>query len=764
MATEYLGQPIRRVEDLRFLQGKGRYVSDIEIPGLLDIAFVRSIYAHARIVGVRAASAEAISGVITVLSGLSDEAGKLDEKARKAGSIFSLLANKIVHYVGEPVALVAAQSRHMAEDGCDAVEVDYEPLPVLASIEAAMAEGAALVREDISNNIAVTKEAGYGNVDAGFGEADVILEEDFRVARAGAHALEPRGLVAVPDMVSGGLIIWAGTQMPHMLRRCIARFLDLREELVRVIAPDVGGAFGSKAGNYPEDFLIPYIAWKLQKPVRWLEDRKEHFVATLQGREQIQKVRLGAKRDGRLIVLEDTLWMDLGAYAAWPHLMENTMRTIPGPYALPHYRCSMNGVVTHKTPAGPYRGAGRPQGNFVMERMMDRLAESLGMDPAAVRKRNFISSDKMPYQHPIGRVYDSGDYGKALDEALKLIEYPEWREKQRQQSPDSESYIGIGISSYIEDTGWAGAYEGALIRLEVDGTLTVYSGAPASGQSHETTFAQVVAQYFDIPIDRVRVMATDTSAPLQLGLGTFSSRSAGIAAGAIWESCKKLEPRLKELAECLLEASADDLELKSGGVEVKGSPGKRVSFQQIGETANSLPLWPLQPGLLPGAEATGYMRSQGQYACGTHACVVEVRRDTGEVKLLRYMVVHDCGTLLNPMIVTGQVHGGVAQGIGTALLEELLYDENGQLQNGTYMDYLLPTAGDLPMIDVEHLEFPSPFTPTGAKGAGEGGTIPVLACIANAVEDALKPLGIRIRQLPITPNRLFELLNGSGEK
>jgi carbon-monoxide dehydrogenase large subunit len=455
--------------------------------------------------------------------------------------------------------------------------------------------------------------------------------------------------------------------------------------------------------------------------------------------------------------------MDLGAYAAWPHLMENSMRTIPGPYALPHYRCIMNGVLTHKTPAGPYRGAGRPQGNFVTERMMDRVAESIGMDPAEVRRRNFISSDQMPYKHPIGRIYDSGDYCKALDEALKLIEYSQWRGK-RQPSRDAESFIGVGLASYTEDTGWAGAYEGALLRLEFDGIMTVYSGAPASGQGHETTFAQVVAHYFHIPLDHVRVIATDTSAPLQSGLGTFSSRSAGIAAGAIWESCKKLETRLKQLAECLLEASTDDLELKNGGIEVKGSPDKRVSFRELGEAANGTPLWPLRPGLVPGAEATAYMRSQGQYAFGTHACVVEVRRLTGEVKLLRYAVVHDCGTLLNPMIVTGQVHGGVAQGVGTALLEELLYDENGQLQNGSYMDYLLPTSGDLPAISVEHLEFPSPFTPTGAKGAGEGGTIPTLACVANAVEDALKPLGVRIRQLPITPDRLHDLMNARGGK
>lgn len=763
MIAQYLGQPIRRTEDYRFLRGQGCYVGDISVPDLLEVAFLRSSHAHARVVNLRTERAKSVSGVVAVLSGKDISADDLDQKAIKAGAFFPLLVCNMAHYVGEPIALVAALSRHVAEDGCDEVEVDYEPLPVVANIEAALAAGAPFVREDVENNVAVRKEIGYGNVEAGFREAEVVIEEEFRIARAAAHALEPRGILASPDTTTGGLTIWAGTQMPHLLRRAIAQFLGLPERLIRLIAPDVGGGFGSKAGIYSEDFLIPYVAWKLKRPVRWLEDRKEHFVATLQGREQIHKIRLGAKRDGKLVAVEDTLWMDMGAYPAWPHLMENSARTLPGPYNLPHYRCIINGVVTHKTPAGPYRGAGRPQGNFVMERMMDRLAEATDLDPAEVRRRNLIRSEEMPYEHPIGRTYDSGDYRKLLDETLKLIDYSDFRKKQKQTRKEGK-FVGIGLSTYIEDTGGAGAYEGALVRLEVDGSFTVYSGAPASGQGHETIFAQAVAEYFGVPMERVHVNTTDTSAPLHLGLGTFGSRSAGIAVGAIWEACKKLELRLKQLAESLLEASAEDLEIRAGGVEVKGTPSRRVTFQQIGELGNSISFAPLPPGVLPGAEATGYMRGRPQYGCGTHACVVEVQQQTGEVKLLSYAVVHDCGTLLNPMIVTGQVHGGVAHGVGTALLEELRYDENGQLQNGTYMDYLLPTAGDLPMIRVEHLEFPSPFTPTGAKGAGEGGTIPALACVANAVEDALKPLGIRIRQLPITPNRLFELMIARREK
>jgi carbon-monoxide dehydrogenase large subunit len=755
--AKVIGQSIRRVEDPRFLRGRGRYVADIRIPGTLDAALARSIHPHARITGVATEAALAVTGVVAVWSGKDFLHAGAIEAARRAATAFPLIAHETAHYLGEPVAIVVADSRYAAEDGCDRVEVNYEPLPAVASIDAALAPDAPKALADSPSNLAVEKVIAYGDVEAAFKEAEVRLEEEFYIARASAHALEPRGILAAPDVATGGVTVWAATQTPHWLRRFLSLFLGLPERMVRVIAPDVGGAFGTKAGNYPEDFLVPYLALKLNRPIRWLEDRHEHFVATLHGREQKHKIKIAAKRDGTLLAVDDTVWMDMGAYAAWPHVMENTARTMLGPYRLPHFKCAMRGVLTNKTPIGPYRGAGRPQGNYVMERMMDRLAETVGVDPAEVRRRNFIRAQEMPYTTPIGRVYDSGDYLEALDKTLELLGYERRREQQAQARTEGK-YLGIGLAAYIEDTGGAGPYEGAAARLEMDGTVTIYSGSPSSGQSHETTFAQVAAERLSIPMDRIRIIATDTAHP-SLGLGAFGSRSAGIATGAIWEACGKLAERLKELAATLLEASPQDLELAEGVVQVKGTPAKTVSFEKLGQLGNAVSLAPLPPGVLPGVEESAYRPSRPQYGNGTHAAVVEVDPDTGQVKLLAYAVVHDCGTLLNPTVVTGQIHGGVLHGIGTALFEELRYDEAGQLQNASYMDYLLPTASDLPEIVVEHVEHPSPFTPTGAKGAGEGGTIPALACVANAVEDALRPLAVRIRNLPITPDRLWEEMN-----
>ncbi len=765
--TKIIGQSIRRVEDPRFLRGEGRYVGDIRVPGMLEAAVLRSPHAHAKVRGVRTGRAEALPGVVAVLTGGMLARDGLVEAARLAGARLPIIAPETVHYVGQPVAVVVAGSRYEAEDGAEEVEVDYEPLPVVASIEAALTPHAPRVQEDVPSNIAVEKAVGYGDVEAAFREADVVVEEEFRIARAAAHALETRGILAVPDPATGGLTVWIGTQMPHAIRRALSLFLDLPERAVRVIAPDVGGAFGSKTANYPEDFLIPYLARRLNRPVRWLEDRREHFVSTLQGRQQVHRVRLAARRDGTLLAVDNTFWMDMGAYASWPHLLDRTITTLPGPYHLPHYRCAAHGVLTHKMPVGPYRGAGRPQGNFIMERMVDRLAEAIGMDPAEVRRRNFIEQKEMPYTTPLGITYDSGDYREALDKALEVAGYRRWREEQAKARSEGR-YIGIGLSSYIEDTGGAGPYEAASARLEPDGSVTIYSGAPSSGQGHETTFAQVAAERLGLPVERVRVVATDT-ATISLGVGTFGSRSAGIATGAVWDACGKLEARMKEVAAALLEAAPEDLELVEGTVRVKGVPARAVTFEHLGQAGNAvslnpLPLGapPLPPGVFPGVEATAYMRSRAQYGNGTHISVVEVDPATGQIKLLAYAVAHDCGTLLNPTIVTGQVQGGVAHGVSTVLLEELQYDEAGQLMNGTYMDYLLPTASDLPPIVVEHLEHPSPFTPTGAKGVGEGGTIPALACVANAIEDALRPLGVRIRELPVTPDRLWTLIREAG--
>lgn len=733
------------------IRGAGRFVCDIDLPGTLEVAFLRSSHAHARIRSISKQPALALAGVVTVITGddLTDRG--IDAAAKRANAPYPLLAQRTVHYVGEPVAAIVADSRYIAEDACDAVLVDYDVLPAVTTIADALTSSI-LVRDDISSNIAVQKVVGYGDVRLAFQEAEIILEEEFYIARASAHPLETRSVIAAPDPATNGLLVWSTTQLPHVVRRCLSALLGLPERDIRVIVPDVGGAFGSKSGCYPEELLVPYLARILSRPVRWIEDRREHFMATQHEREQLHRIRLAARRDGSLLAIDDTFWMDYGAYCAWPHMLDRTAFTIPGPYRLPNYRCEAHAVLTHKTPAGPYRGAGRPQGNYVMERMMDRLAAAIALDPAEVRRRNFIPTEQLPYTTPLGVTYDSGNYREALDKTLELLRYDYWRQEQA-RARGNERYIGIGLSSYIEDTGSAGPYEGASLRLEPDGSVTVYSGAPSSGQNHETIFSQVVAERLGLPLERVRVIATDTGHS-SLGLGTFGSRTAGIAVSAVQQACVRLEQRLTELASQLLEAPPADLEITDAAVYVRGAPTRRVSFEQLAQLGNWVSLLPLPPGVEPGAEATAYFRGRAQYGNGAHACVVEVDPATGQVRLLVYVVVHDCGTLLNPMVVTGQVHGGVSHGISTVLLEELRYDQNGQLLTATYSDYLLPLASDLPDIVVEHVEYPSPFTPTGAKGAGEGGTIPALACVANAIEDALKPLRVRLTELPVSPSRL----------
>ncbi|MGH2453046.1 MAG: xanthine dehydrogenase family protein molybdopterin-binding subunit [bacterium] len=755
--TRAIGQPIPRVEDPRLLRGEGRFIGDLRLPGALEAVVVRSPHAHARIERIDGAEAMHLPGVAAVFTAEELAREGLIEASQDAGARMPLAGWPEVSYVGQPVAVVVALSRYVAEDAADLVAVDYAPLPVVASIQAALAPDAPMVHPGLPGNVAVQKAATYGEVDAAFREAEIVVEEEFRIPRAAAHPLEGRGLLAVPDPATRGLTVWASTQRPHSLRAALAPFLGLPVWAVRVIAPDVGGAFGSKTFGYPEDFLIPWLAHRVGRPVRWLEDRREHFVATLHGREQLHRVRLAARRDGRLLAVDDAFWMDVGAFPSAASMMERTIATLPGPYRLPAYRATAHAVLTHKTPVGPYRGAGRPQGNYVMERMMDRLAEAVGMDPAEVRRINLIPSSAMPYTTGLDLVYDSGDYPAALDAVLATAGYRQRREEQAAARRQGR-YLGIGLAAYIEDTGRAGPYEAALARLEPDGSVTIASGAPSSGQGHETTFAQVAAERLSLPIDRVRVALTDT-AEIGLGIGAFGSRSAGIATGAIWEAAAGLERRLKEVAAALLEAAIDDLELVPGGaVQVKGVPSRTVTFEDVARVGATVSMEPLPPGVLPGLEVSATFRGRPQYANGVHVAVVEVDPETGQVSLRAYTVVHDCGTLLNPTIVTGQIRGGVAHGVSTVLLEELRYDEAGQLLSGTYQDYLLPTASDLPPITVEHLEYPSPFTPTGAKGAGEGGTIPALACVANAIEDALRPLGARIRELPVTPERVRALL------
>jgi len=770
MSTRYFGARITRNEDPALLTGRGLFVDDVRLPAMAHAAVLRSPHAHARIRRIDARRAQAAPGVLAVF--VHADLGPLGEPLPKLIPHPSLTYHKTqyalapdkVRYVGEPVAFVVAESRYAAEDACDQVEVDYEPLPVAAMLEAAAAPGAPRVHDDMDSNVCAHYIQRVGNVEEAFARAPHRFRERFVIDRGASCPMETRGVVAAWDSRSRRLDVWDSTQAPIPIRNGLAEMFGLAEEDVRVIAPDVGGGFGPKVMMfYPEEVLVPLAAMRLGRPVKWIEDRREHLVATNQEREQIHDAEIAVDSDGRILGVRTVFLYDAGAYIPYGLIVPIVASTtLPGPYHIPNYHCEFRAVFTNKTMVSPYRGAGRPHGVFVMERLLDRVARELGLDRAEVRRRNFIQPDEFPYD--VGLIYqdnaplryDSGNYPGCFDRALELIGYRDWPARQR-AARDSGRWLGCGVACYVEGTG-IGPYEGARVTVEPSGRVFVATGVGTQGQGHMTSFAQIAADALGVSPREVTVRTGDTGV-FGWGTGTFASRAATVAGNAVALAAQAVADKSRTVAASLLEAPPDEIELAGGNAFVRGVPGRSMTLGALARTANPLRFTMPKEWEGPGLEAVRYFTPpQGTFSNGVHACVVEVDIETGQLTVERYAVVHDCGRVINPMILEGQIHGGVAQGLGGAFWEKLAYDDQAQPLSTTLMDYLLPTAAEMPPIEIEHMETPSPLNPLGVKGAGEAGVIPAAAVIAQAVDDALAPLGIQIAQTPLNPNLLWRLI------
>jgi carbon-monoxide dehydrogenase large subunit len=775
MGARYFGASVSRKEDRRLLTGRGRYVDDIVLPGMLEVAFLRSPHGHARIRSVNLRAARAARGVRRVLAhddlalwmrplptfaatppGL---AARVKFETKHAPQY--AMAKDRVRFAGEIVAVVVAESRYAAEDALDLIEVDYEPLPAVNEAEAACRRDAPVLHPEWGDNIAVAFAHSVGDVDAAFNQAVAVFRERFRVQRYVGMPIEPRGVVAAHGAHDDVLTVWSATQVPHAIQQGLAAILDVPTHKVHVVAPDVGGGFGTKAYWYPEELLVPLAAIVTGRPVKWAEDRREHLLSAAQARDHLHDIEVAATGDGRILGIRDRMWLDMGAYNTWATALPwNTVAHLCGPYRVPALAVDVKAIVSNKAPNAPYRGAGRPEVVFVVDRALDCLAKQLGIDPVELRRRNLIPTAELPYDlgmpyrdgNPL--IYDSGDFPATLEAAVRAARYDEFRTRQPQLRATGV-YRGIGVSTYIEGTG-LGPFEGASAQLDLTGRLVVSTGACSQGQGHETTFAQIAADAFGVPVDWVTVIGGDTRT-IPFGIGTFASRAAVLAGNAVATACAEVRRKFLDAAARHFEVSAEDLELADGQVRVRGVPGSAVPLRTV--IGRCLPTH-AAPGIAqPSFEASFYQHVPTvTYANATHVAEVEVDPGTGSVRLLRYVVAHDCGRVINPMIVDGQIHGGVAQGIGGALLEELVYDESGQLLSGTFMDYLVPTAMEVPRMTTLHMEFPSPRNPLGIKGVGEGGAISPPAAISNAIEDALAPFGIRITRTPVSPSRLLELL------
>jgi len=767
--TAPIGLSVKRREDRRLLTGRGHYVDDVRLPHLCHAAIVRSPHAHARILDVDARRATALPGVVAVLT-IAD----LPECAAAVPSLVTsprfrpyvqpAIAGPKVRHAGEAVAVVVADDVYRAADAAEVLDVRYAVLPAVATVEAALAKGAARVFDEWPDNVAGPSAGAVGDVTRGFAQAHVVVEARLSVPRVTAMPIEPRGVVAQPDAPDGRLTVWASTQMPFAVRAAVAVALDLAEEQVRVIAPDVGGGFGAKGHVYPEDVLIPAVARRLGRAVKWIETRREHFLATAPDRDQHHQLRLGVASDGAIAAIETTFTRDGGAYPVLGDVITlNTINHLPGPYRVAHLKGSAVNVVTHKTFTGAYRGAGRPEVAYVLDRLLDRAARRLGMDPAELRRRNLIRFDEMPYttglryRDGIPIVYDPADYRAAFDRLLARFGYDEWRAAQKGRRASSRP-IGIGLSAYLEGTG-IGPFEGADVRIDPSGMVYLQIGVSSQGQSHETTLAQVCAAELGVDTERVVVVGGDT-AVLGYGNGTIASRVAAVTGPAVARTSREVARKARLVAGELLECAPTDVVFAGGRAHVAGMAGRSI---ELGELARGS-LW--SPTLLlegaPGLHACAFFRPETvTWAFGAHACALEVDVETGAVRLLRYAAVHDCGCPLNPMVVEGQLHGGIVQGIGAALGEELIYDGGGQLLTGSLMDYGLPKADEVPPLDVVALDFPSTRNEMGIKGVGESGIISPVPAIANAVEDALADHDVAIERVPLTAASVWEALRSA---
>ncbi|MDT7898818.1 MAG: glyceraldehyde dehydrogenase subunit alpha [Armatimonadota bacterium] len=765
-----VGQSFKRVEDPRLITGEGRYVDDVQLPRMCYAAILRSPYAHARIRHIDVSKALQTPGVVTVITG-KDILGKIGPLPCAAHPVpemkmpthYALAVNK-VYFVGHPVAVVVAEDRYLARDALDLIEVDYEELPPVTDPQKALQPDAPIIHEDLGTNLAFEWKIEGGDVDAAFAQAEVIVRQDFVNQRLIPVPMEPRCVLAEWDAGNRLLTIWTSTQIPHLVRSLVAGMLNLPENHVRVIAPDVGGGFGQKLQVYVEEALMGYLAMTLDRPVKWTETRRENFMASIQGRDQIGVMELALKRDGTILGLRYDVIADMGAYyqLLTPAIPTLTGLMLCGAYKIPAVRMTKKAVFTNKMCTDAYRGAGRPEATFLLERMMDLAAKELGMDPAEIRRKNFIPPDAFPYTTPHGITYDSGNYEAALNRALELVEYEKWR-KEQQEARKQGRYIGIGISSYVEICGMgpskampAGGWESATVRVEPSGKVIVLTGAHPHGQGEETSFTQIVAEELGVAPEDVMVIHGDTE-KVQYGIGIFGSRGLAVGGTAVYMAAQRVKEKARKIAAFLLNVSEAEVEARDGTFVKRNDPSKFVTWQQIAQAAYDPKNYP--PDMEPGLVATAfYEPSNFTFPSGTHICVCEVDIETGEVKILRYVAVDDCGKVVNPLLVEGQIIGGIVQAFGQAMMERCVYDENGQLLTGELLDYAIPKAHNAPKILVDRVETPSPVNPLGAKGVGEAGTIGATPAFINAVCDALEPLGIRHIDMPLTPARVWHAI------
>ncbi len=774
-----IGASLPRVEDARFLSGQGRYVADLELPRMLHVAFLRSPHAHARIVAIDTRAACQASGVVACLTGedLRAHARPLRAPSRMKdyrATDFPALALGKVRHVGEAVAVVAAEDRYAAEDALELITVEYEPLAVVADAEAALRSSVALVHEETGTNVLLSRTFAQGDVETALRGAAVVVGDRFRFHRHAGVAIENRACVARWDAGDGSLTLWSSTQIPGIVRDALAELLELPAQRVRVIAPDVGGGFGIKTILYPEEIVVAALARLVGRPVRWIGDRREDLLTSTQAWDEVIDAELALDADGAIRGLRARVVADIGAYSIYPWTASieviQVVSFLPGPYRVPHYHAEALGVATNKAPMGPYRGVGRPVSVFVTEALLDRAARRLAMDPVALRRRNLIAPAELPYRSASGIVWDSGSFHESLERVCEVARYDDLRAEQA-RARAAGRHLGVGVASYVELTGVGSAIpvspgadiatgtEGATVRVEPGGGVTALFGLGCQGQGHETSLAQVVAGELGVAVDDVRVLHGDTATGPH-STGTYASRSAVLGGGAAILAARAVRDKALVIAAHQLEASAADLEIDAGVVRVRGVPGRQITLGAIATVAYA-GTKRLPKGVEPGLEATRFYDPYlGTASNATHLAVVEVDPETCVVRVLRHVVVEDCGRVINPMIARGQTIGGVAQGIGAALLEEVIYDPDGQLLTGSLMDYLIPTAGEVPAIEVIHLDRPSPTTLGGFKGVGEGGTIGAPAAVANAIADALAPFNVEITELPVTGERLFRLLAG----
>ncbi|MBQ10777.1 MAG: hypothetical protein CMJ45_04430 [Planctomyces sp.] len=751
----YIGRPIKRFEDASLITGNGSFIDDMTLPDMLHAVVIRSVHSHARIRSIDVAGATKLEGIVEVLTG-ADLAGTLPDlpirpMGDRAVEEFNapqhpILAQEKVCYVGQPVAVVVAQDPYLARQGAELVTVDYEPLPQVLNPDEATGEDAPIIHPGLGTNVAMRSVQQGGDVERAFTQASHVIRQKYDVQRLAPSSMETRGVIGDYDSARDMLTVWDSTQAPNQVKRHLAQMLDQPEGTIRVVAPDVGGSFGIKDCMFSEDVLIPYLCLRLQQPVKWIEERQESLV-TYHGRGISLDVEVAVDGNGVILGIQASVQADIGAYFYFttPFPLFNAARRITGPYDVPAVRVNLLGVITNKTPTAAYRGTGSPEAAFAMERTMDLIANDLGLDPAEVRRRNYVRTDSFPYTTCTGVVYDSGDYPQALDRALELVEYSKWQEKIQGRKP-GEPYLGIGLATYIKSSGASGEHriEKARVKIDSSGQISIYTGLSPHGQGTETTFAQIAADTLGLEPGRVRVLHSDSSI-YPHGMGTSSSRGIIIGGSAAHLAIQEARQKLSIVASELMSCPAADIKFLDGQVFDHHNPDKKMSFTHLASVA-------CDPELEFEHE---YTLPQSPVSFGAHAVVVEVHQDTLAVRILRYVGVHDCGQIINPMIVEGQIQGGIAQGIGQALTENIVYSAEGQPLAGSLMDYAIPRSTDIPSLTLDTIDTSSSTNPLGAKGIGSVSTVPSTAAVANAVMNAISVTGVRHIDAPYTPDRLW---------